>query len=87
MPALKVTLCLGSSCHARGNRHHVASLAQRFGERGVEFELRGSLCLGRCAEGPVVLIDGEVVLDPGAGLESLIEDRLVASQPTVGRAP
>jgi len=76
MSPLKVTLCLGSSCHARGNRHHVTALAQRFAGRGVEFELRGSLCLGRCAEGPVVLIDGEMVLDPGPGLEALIEDRL-----------
>lgn len=76
MSPLKVTLCLGSSCHARGNRHHVTALAQRFAGRGVEFELRGSLCLGRCAEGPVVLIDGEVVLDPGEGLAALIEDRL-----------
>lgn len=76
MSTLKVTLCLGSSCHARGNRHHVATLAQRFAGRGVEFELRGSLCLGRCAEGPVVLINGEVVLDPGADLEGLIEARL-----------
>ena len=58
MPPLKVTLCLGSSCHSRGNRNRVESLRQLLNDRAGEFVLTGSLCLGRCADGPVVLFDG-----------------------------
>ena len=79
MPPLKVTLCLGSSCHSRGNRRQVETLRQALATRApeVEFELRGSLCLGRCAEGPVVLFDGEPrILGPGEDLASAVLDRL-----------
>jgi NADH:ubiquinone oxidoreductase subunit E len=81
MSPLKVTLCLGSSCHSRGNRRHVetlrALLADRPGE--VDFELKGSLCLGRCADGPVVLLDGmSVALGPDEDLVALIRERLDA---------
>jgi NADH:ubiquinone oxidoreductase subunit E len=81
MPPLKVTLCLGSSCHSRGNRRQVETLRQALATRApeVEFELRGSLCLGRCAEGPVVLFDGEPrILGPGEDLASAVLDRLAA---------
>jgi len=63
MPPVRVTLCLGSSCHSRGNRHRVQSLQALLGAEGpeVEYELRGSLCLGRCAEGPLVLVEGTEV--------------------------
>jgi len=84
MPPLKVTLCLGSSCHSRGNRHAVETLRRRLADQAgsVEFELRGSLCLGRCAEGPVVLLDGESVLvPPGTDLAALIAGRLAGRSP------
>ena len=83
MPPLKVTLCLGSSCHSRGNRHHVETLRRRLADRAgeVEFELKGSLCLGRCAEGPVVLLDGvSLALGPEEDLGDLIWERLNAQE-------
>jgi len=79
MPSVKITLCLGSSCHARGNRHHVETLKGRLNARGIwaEFELKGSLCLGRCSEGPVVLIDGvSLALGPDEDLVQLVVERL-----------
>jgi NADH:ubiquinone oxidoreductase subunit E len=77
MNSLQVTLCLGSSCHARGNRQQLESLTARLATRNlkVSVELKGSLCLGRCSEGPLVLIDGQpVVLGPD---EDLV-DRIAA---------
>lgn len=85
MPPLKVTLCLGSSCHSRGNRHHVETLRGQLADRSgeVEFELKGSLCLGRCAEGPMVLFDGvSQVLSPDDDLATLVRDRLEAAKAT-----
>jgi len=70
---MKITLCLGSSCHARGNRHHVETLRGQLADRGIDLELKGSLCLGRCAEGPVVLIDGKsVAVGPHDNLVDLL---------------
>jgi NADH:ubiquinone oxidoreductase subunit E len=80
MTPLKVTLCLGSSCHSRGNRRHVETLRAYVADHPeVEFELKGSLCLGRCAEGPVVLLDGiSQVLGPDEDLLALIQERVAA---------
>ncbi|MBQ6471909.1 MAG: (2Fe-2S) ferredoxin domain-containing protein [Victivallales bacterium] len=62
MSKVKITICVGSSCFARGNSKN-AELAEKFiAERGlredVDVELEGSLCTGNCAKGPVVIIDG-----------------------------
>lgn len=81
MPPLKVTLCLGSSCHSRGNWRHVEALRRELAVQSdeVEFELKGSLCLGHCAEGPVVLLDGvSVALSSDEDLVSLIRQRLAS---------
>ncbi len=62
MSKVKITICVGSSCFARGNSKN-AELAEKFiAERGlredVDVELEGSLCTGNCANGPIVIIDG-----------------------------
>ena len=84
MPSVKITLCLGSSCHSRGNRNQVEALRREWADHPgeVEIELKGSLCLGRCAEGPVVLLDGEtVVLTPDTDLAALVRDRVATRSP------
>lgn len=71
---MKITLCLGSSCHARGNRHRVETLKAQFAARGLSLELTGSLCLGRCAEGPVALVGDSLALGPD-DLAEMLADR------------
>ena len=60
----KITICMGSSCFARGNEKNVAVCEKFLADRGlrdeVDLELEASLCTGRCADGPIVLIDGKV---------------------------
>lgn len=83
MARLKVTLCLGSSCHSRGNRSHVESLKAALADQSETFDidLKGNLCLGRCAEGPLVLIDGQqVAVTPETDLVALIRSRLAAKE-------
>lgn len=78
MSTLRVVLCLGSSCHARGNRAAVETLRARLTDRfgPIEWELKGSLCLGRCAEGPVAIVNGEtLLLAPGQDLVEVIAER------------
>lgn len=61
MKKVTVTLCMGSSCFARGNRSLVDALQDEVAARGWEnqVEIRGSLCQGRCAEGPTIQVDKE----------------------------
>lgn len=58
----KITICMGSSCFARGNERNLAACEEFLEARGlrdeVDVELAGSLCMGNCANGPVVIVDG-----------------------------
>lgn len=60
----KITICMGSSCFARGNERNLAVCEEFLSEHGlredVDLDLVGSLCTGNCANGPVVVIDGKV---------------------------
>lgn len=74
---MRITICMGSSCFARGNEKNL-ELAEEYLELNgftdsVEYDLSGSLCEGRCAEGPIVCIDNTVYtrVDPGAMMELL----------------
>ena len=53
-----ITICMGSSCYARGNAENVELIQTWLRKRGLEasVELGGTLCEGRCREGPIVRI-------------------------------
>ncbi|MGN0614495.1 MAG: (2Fe-2S) ferredoxin domain-containing protein [Porcipelethomonas sp.] len=57
---MKVTVCIGSSCHIKGSRQVVEQLQYLIGENnlGNEVELGGTFCMGRCQEGVCVTVDG-----------------------------
>lgn len=58
------TVCLGTACHVRGGARIVDSLADELGIQPGEttpdkkFSLETVNCLGCCAIGPIVLLDG-----------------------------
>jgi len=59
-----ICACLGTACHVRGAPRIVAELEQQLGIKAghttpdKEFTLETVNCLGACALGPVVVIDG-----------------------------
>ena len=57
---MKVTVCIGSSCHIKGSRHIVEELRQLISSHNLEdkVELAGTFCLGKCQEGVCVTVDG-----------------------------
>lgn len=57
-PMKPITICMGSSCYARGNAENVELIQTWLRTRGLEasVELGGTLCEGRCREGPIVRI-------------------------------
>lgn len=58
---IKIELCMGSSCFARGNSSMLMALENYIEEKNLadRIELEGHLCLGKCNNGPHVAIDGE----------------------------
>ena len=58
---LKITVCIGSSCHIKGSRQVVEQLQSFIAERalGEKVELSGTFCMGKCQQGVCVTVDGE----------------------------
>ncbi|MCQ2479270.1 MAG: (2Fe-2S) ferredoxin domain-containing protein [Clostridia bacterium] len=59
---MKVTVCIGSSCHIKGSRQVVEQLQYLINENnlGDKVELGGTFCLGNCQKGVCVTIDGQL---------------------------
>lgn len=58
---MKVTVCIGSSCHIKGSRQVVEQLQYLINENnlGDKVELAGTFCMGKCQEGVCVTADDE----------------------------
>ena len=56
---MKVTVCIGSSCHLKGSRQVVESLQSLISEAGLgdKVELGGTFCMGKCQQGVCVTVD------------------------------
>jgi len=59
---MKITVCIGSSCHLKGSRQVVEQLQALTEQSGLqdEIELSGAFCMGNCTRGVSVKIDGEL---------------------------
>ena len=56
---IKITVCIGSSCHIKGSRQVVEQLQRLIAENNVgdKVELGGTFCLGNCQKGVSVTVD------------------------------
>ena len=56
---LKITVCIGSSCHIKGSRQVVQQLQSLIAENGLgeKVELGGTFCLGQCQSGVCVTVN------------------------------
>jgi NADH-quinone oxidoreductase subunit E len=60
-----ITVCLGTACHVKGGQRLVDKMERDYGLRPGEttederFTLETANCLGCCALGPVVVVDGK----------------------------
>ncbi len=54
---------MGSSCFSRGNNKTVEVIEKFIEENrdkiSAEIELTGTLCMGKCSKGPIVVINGK----------------------------
>ena len=56
---LKITVCIGSSCHLKGSRQVVEHLQYLISENnlGDKVELGGTFCMGKCQQGVCVTVN------------------------------
>ena len=56
---LKITVCIGSSCHIKGSRQVVEELQYLIAENGLgdKVELGGTFCMGKCQQGVCVTVN------------------------------
>ena len=58
---IKITVCIGSSCHIKGSRQVVEQLQYLIAENNVgeKVELGGTFCMGKCQQGVCVTVNDE----------------------------
>lgn len=56
---MKITVCIGSSCHIKGSRKVVEKLQALIAENSLQdkVELGGTFCLNQCQQGVCVMVD------------------------------
>ena len=56
---MKITVCIGSSCHLKGSRQVVEQLQYLISQNNLKekVSLTGTFCMGNCQQGVCVTID------------------------------
>jgi len=59
---MKITVCIGSSCHLKGSQQIVEQLQQMVNDHaaGDRIELAGAFCMGDCRNGVCVRVEEDV---------------------------
>ena len=62
---MKLSICVGSSCHLKGSHDVVIRLQELISEHHLinKIELKASFCLGYCADGVAMKVDDEFILN------------------------
>ncbi len=59
---IEITICLGSSCFARGNSSNLKFIQDYLKQNNLtdKVTFKGQLCSKLCNEGPIIIINGTV---------------------------
>lgn len=77
---MKITVCIGSSCHIKGSRQVVEKLQALIseGNLGDKVQLGGTFCLGRCQEGVCVMVEDAFYSVSPDTVEDFFKNEVVA---------
>lgn len=76
---MRITVCIGSSCHLKGSRQVVGQLQHLIHENNLtdKVELAGAFCMGKCQQDVCVTISNDFFsVTPGAVEDFFIENIL-----------
>lgn len=59
---MKITVCIGSSCHIKGSRQILESLQEMIARNNLDGKvtLVGAFCMGKCQQGVCVSVNDNV---------------------------
>ncbi len=77
---MKVTVCIGSSCHIKGSRQIVEQLQYLIAKNnlGDKVELGGSFCMGKCQQDVCVTANDTVYSVTPENIEEFFEKNIKA---------
>ena len=77
---MKVTVCIGSSCHIKGSRPVVEQLQDLIAKENLsdKIELSGTFCMGKCRQGVCVTVDGNFFSVSPETVASFFENEIKA---------
>ena len=76
---MKITVCIGSSCHIKGARQVVEqfqNLIQQ-NELSDKVELAGTFCMGNCQQGVCVTVDEEMFSVTPESVEEFFSENVI----------
>lgn len=76
---MKITVCIGSSCHIKGSRQVVEGLQRLITDNnlGDKVEINGTFCMGQCQKGVCVAIEEEVFSVTPETVEEFFEQNVL----------
>lgn len=77
---MKITVCIGSSCHIKGSRQVVEQLQTLIAKHnlGDKVELAGRFCMGKCQEGVCVTADDVFYSVTPDSVDSFFEENVLS---------
>ena len=77
---MKVTICIGSSCHLKGSRQVVERLQSLVNENALTdyVELGGTFCMGKCQQGVCVTVDDEFYSVSPETVDTFFKENILA---------
>lgn len=76
---MKITICIGSSCHIKGSRQVVEKLQELIDKNDLanKIELSGTFCMGNCQKGVSINVDDRLFSLTPETTESFFEDEIL----------
>lgn len=77
---MKITICVGSTCHLLGSKTVVDRFKELVEENnlGGKVELAGKFCMGKCGEGVCVTIDDVTHIIQPADADEFFKNEVMA---------
>ena len=78
---MKITVCIGSSCHIKGSKQVVDALRALIADHGVgdKIELGGTFCMGHCEQGVCVTVDDRFYSVSPDNVDAFFADHVLAA--------
>ena len=77
---MKVTICIGSSCHLKGSKQIIEKLQTLVAENNLKdkVDLAGKFCMGNCAEGVCVSIGDQIYSVQPDNVQEFFKNEILA---------